>query len=173
MEPPVAVPVPEDDDSVPLLEVDELPPLDWLVEEEDVIVDVVVLPRLLVVVTTFPPPSTPPEVPLVLEVPFVPAPPALDVPFVPLEVALLLPVATAPAVALPGEAETAVVPVRTVCATVVVAEPVVAAADTSEQKSFPMEMMLLGSTGGLAAAHTGTEQSRTPKAKFMFLQRHA
>lgn len=96
-------------------------------------VDVVVLPRLLVVVTTFPPPSTPPEVPLVLAVPFVPAPPALDVPFVPLEVALLLPVATAPApaVALPGEAETAVVPVRTVCATVVVAEPVVAAACTS------------------------------------------
>ena len=45
--------------------------------------------------------------------------------------------------------------------------------DEREQKLFPTEMMLLGSTGGLAAAHTGIEQSRTPKPKFMLAQRHA
>lgn len=90
-------------------------------------VEVIVLPRLLVVVMTFPPPMTPPDVPLVLEVPFVPDP---LIPEVPLPL-LLLPVATAapvvvvyvepalsvvvmtpPAPAPP--AETAVVPVRTV-----------------------------------------------------------
>lgn len=45
-------------------------------------------------------------------------------------------------------------------------------ADEPEQKLFPTETMLDGSTGGLAAAQTGMEQSRTPKAKFMFLQMH-
>ena len=43
--------------------------------------------------------------------------------------------------------------------------------DEPEQKFIPTEMMADGSTGGLAAAQTGTEQSRTPKPKFMFLQR--
>lgn len=71
-----------------------------------------------------------------------------------------------PATAPP--AETAVVPVMTVCATVVV-EPLLAAAWTSEQKLFPTEMALDGSTP--AALHTAVEQSRTPKAKFMLLQR--
>ena len=41
-----------------------------------------------------------------------------------------------------------------------------------EQKLFPTAMMLEGSTGGLSAAHTAMEQSRTPKPKFMFLHRH-
>lgn len=86
-------------------------------------------------------------------------------------------------------AGTEVVPLRTVCATVVL-PPVAAAASTSvgygqqrtmvlrresdepEQKFIPTEMMVVGSTAGLAAAHTGMEQSRTPKPKFMFWQRH-
>lgn len=42
-----------------------------------------------------------------------------------------------------------------------------------EQKLFPTEMILVGSTGGFAAAHKAVEQSRTPKPKFMFLQRQA
>ena len=73
------------------------------------------LPRLLVVVTTFPP--KPPEVPFVL----------------PLEVPLplpLLPVARGVEAEPEGEPVTAVVPVRTVCARVVV-EPVALAALTS------------------------------------------
>lgn len=86
------------------------------------------LPRLLVVVTAFPPPTAPPEVPLVPEVPFVPEPPRLEVPLVPLEVPLLLPPAAAPGEGLELPAETAVVPVTTVCATVAVEEPVAAAA---------------------------------------------
>lgn len=45
--------------------------------------------------------------------------------------------------------------------------------DEPEQKAIPTEMILDGLTGGLAAAHTGIEQSRTPKPKFMLLQRHA
>ena len=90
--------------------------------------------------------------------------------------------------AIAPEAATEVVPARTVCATVEVA-PLAAAASASmgycqqralvlkkdldgpEQKFIPTEMMLVGSTGGLAAAHTAVEQSRTPKPKFMFLQR--
>ena len=52
---------------------------------------VIVLPRLLVVVTTFPPPI-PGEVPLVLEVPFVPEPPELTVPLPLLPVAAAAPV---------------------------------------------------------------------------------
>ena len=43
--------------------------------------------------------------------------------------------------------------------------------DEPEQKFIPTEMIWLGSTGGFSAAHTGVEQSRTPKPKFMFLQR--
>lgn len=77
-----------------------------------------------------------------------------------------------PGEALDAPAETAVVPVRTVCAMVVVEEPLAAAAWTCEQKLFPTEMIWVGSTGGLAAAHTEMEQSRTPKPKFMLLQRH-
>ena len=38
-----------------------------------------------------------------------------------------------------------------------------------EQKLFPTEMALDGST--FAALHTAVAQSRTPKAKFMLLQR--
>ena len=44
--------------------------------------------------------------------------------------------------------------------------------DEREQKLLPTEMIWVGSTGGLAAAHTEMEQSRTPKPKFMLLQRH-
>ena len=77
----------------------------------------VVLPRLLVVVTTFPPPRSPPEVPFVL-------PP--EVPFV---LPLLLPVPMGMDMDMVDEPETAVVPVRTVCATVVV--PLALAALTS------------------------------------------
>lgn len=55
-------------------------------------VEVIVLPRLLVVVMTFPP-TRPPEVPLVLEVPFVlPEPPRLEVPLPLLPVAAAAPV---------------------------------------------------------------------------------
>ena len=186
------------------------------------------LPRLLVVVTTLPParvPLVPEEVPFVpepppmVEVPFVPLPPV-----VPLLLLLLPPVAAAAPVvvvyvepwlsvvvmtpatappALDAPAETAVVPVRTVCATVVEGEPLAAAAATSvgivllarewpvgvlmernwcwggegggnepEQKLLPTEMIWVGSTGGLAAAQTTVEQSRTPKPKFMLRQRH-
>ncbi len=93
-------------------------------------VDVVVLPTLLVVVTTLPAPRRPPEVL------FVPEPPEdPEVPLPPLAVPLLLPlVATAPA---PPEeepdaaAETAVVPVTAVSATVVVAPLPLAPAATS------------------------------------------
>lgn len=46
-------------------------------------------------------------------------------------------------------------------------------ANERAQKLFPTLMACVGSTGGLAAAHTAMEQSRTPKLKFMFLQRHA
>ena len=128
VEVPVAVPVlddepvPEEEDSL-LLEEDEPPVEDilWIVSirfsrhsSVSLTVDVVVLPMLLVVVTTFPPDT----------VPFVP-----EVPFVLL---LLPPVAVAtPAVVAPAETE--VVPLRTVAATVVVEEPplAVAAAATS------------------------------------------
>ena len=40
-----------------------------------------------------------------------------------------------------------------------------------EQKLFPTEMILVGSTP--AAPQTAIEQSRTPKPKFSFLQRQA
>ena len=99
--------------------------------------------------------------------------------------------APAPAAEAPEEAaETAVVP-DTAVTTAVAVEPLpLAAVATSvtycqcwlwnvggagewTRKLFPTEMMLLGSTGGLAAAHTGIEQSRTPKPKFMLEQRQA
>ena len=45
--------------------------------------------------------------------------------------------------------------------------------DERAQKPIPTEMICVGSTGGLAAAQSAMEQSRTPKPKFMFLHRHA
>lgn len=88
-------------------------------------------------------------------------------------VVVMTPPMTPPAEALDIPAETEVVPERTVCVMLVVEEPLAAAASTSVQKFIPTEMMLDGLTGGLAAEHTGMEQSRTPKPKFMFLHRHA
>ena len=96
----------------------------------------------------------------------------------------------APAPVPDDPAETAVVPVTAVSATVVVEPPLEPDATSMEyyqypasisgkgigeraQKLFPTLMILLGSTGGLAAAQTTVEQSRTPKPKSSFLQRHA